>query len=93
MGYNFPKMSSMKILNIGPKSTQWLNSVGIFSITDLEKLGAVKVFKIVKSAYPHKVTLNLLYALQGALLDLPWNEIPHDIKEKINAQVMETYEK
>jgi hypothetical protein len=29
----------------------------------------------------------MLYALQGALLDLPWNELPADIIEKLQKEV------
>jgi DNA transformation protein len=51
------------------------------------ELGVVATYKRVKAAYPEKVSLNLLYALQAALLDLPWNELPPDIKEELKQQV------
>jgi DNA transformation protein len=49
-------------------------------------LGVVEAYKRVKAAYPEKVSLNLLYGLQAALLDLPWNELPPDIKEELKRQ-------
>jgi hypothetical protein len=73
--------------NMGPKSTEWLASVGIHSLDDVAKLGAVETYKLVKAAYPEKVSLNLLYGLQAALLDLPWNELPPDIKAELKKQV------
>lgn len=72
--------------NIGPKSKQWLASVGVHTLNDVVNLGVVATYKRVKAAYPEKVSLNLLYALQAALLDLPWNELPPDIKEELKQQ-------
>ena len=73
--------------NIGPKSRQWLASIGVHTLDDVVSLGVVGTYKRVKAAYPDKVSLNLLYALQAALLDLPWNELPPDIKEELKQQV------
>ncbi len=42
-----------------------------------------------KGGVPEKVTLNMLWGLQAALLDLPWNELPPDIKEELMKQVEE----
>ena len=76
--------------NMGPKSREWLASVGIHSLDDVSKLGVVETYRRVKAAYPEKVSLNLLYGLQAALLDLPWNELPPDIKEQLKRQVDES---
>ena len=73
--------------NIGPKSSAWLASVGVHTLDDVAKLGVVETYKCVKTAYPEKVSLNLLYGLQAALLDLPWNELPPDIKAELKRQV------
>jgi DNA transformation protein and related proteins len=75
------------VKNIGPKSEQWLADVGIHTLDDVVNLGVVETYKRVKAAYPEKVSLNLLYALQAALLDLPWNELPPDLKEELKQQV------
>ena len=73
--------------NMGPKSSEWLASVGIYTLDDVVKLGVVEAYRRVKAAYPDKVSLNLLYGLQAALLDLPWNELPLDIKDELKKQV------
>ena len=49
--------------NIGPKSKQWLASIGVHTLDDVASLGVVETYKRVKAAYPEKVSLNLLYAL------------------------------
>ena len=76
--------------NLGPKSSEWLASVGVFTLDDVAKLGVVETYKRVKAAYPEKVSLNLLWGLQAALLDLPWNELPPDIKSELRKQVEES---
>lgn len=73
--------------NVGPKSKHWLASVGVHTLDDVVNLGVVETYKRVKAAYPEKVSLNLLYGLQAALLDLPWNELPPDIKQELKQQV------
>jgi len=75
------------VKNIGPKSKQWLASVGVHTLDDVVSLGVVETYKRVKEAYPEKVSLNLLYALQAALLDLPWNDLPPDMKKELKQQV------
>jgi DNA transformation protein len=77
------------IKNMGPKSTEWLASVGLHSLDDVAELGPVEAYRRVKAAYPDKVSLNMLWGLQAALLDLPWNELPPDIKNQLRRQVEE----
>lgn len=64
-----------KLRNIGPKSAAWLRQVGVRTQEDLEQLGAVEAYMRVKRA-GFKPSLNLLYALEGALLDCHWQEVP-----------------
>jgi DNA transformation protein len=77
------------VRNLGPKSKQWLASIGVHTLDDVAKLGVVETYKRVKAAYPEKVSLNLLYGLQAVLLDIPWNELPPDIKFELKRQVEE----
>lgn len=75
--------------NMGPKSTAWLASIGVHTLDDVAALGVVETYRRVKAVYPEKVSLNLLYGLQAALLDIPWNELPQDIKEQLKKEVEE----
>jgi hypothetical protein len=56
----------------------------------LAEHGAVEAYKRARAAFPGRVTLNLLWGLQGAILGLPWNELPADMKEKLKAEAGET---
>jgi hypothetical protein len=76
-------------MNIGEKSARWLESVGIHSPDDFFDLGPLETFKRVKEAYPDLVSMNMLYVLQGAYMDLPWNELPEDIVEKLKKEFAE----
>ena len=72
--------------NLGPKSTSWLSAVGIKTLEDLAAVGAVEAYRRCRLAgYP--TSLNLLWALAGALLDIPWNELPPEVKEDLSRQV------
>ena len=68
-------MTAAKLRNIGPKSAAWLRQVGLRSRDDLAAVGAVEAFMRVKRA-GFKPSLNLLYALEGALLDCHWQDVP-----------------
>ncbi len=81
--------SLISLRNIGPKSAQWLKAVGIQTAEDLSEVGAVEAYHRTKEAFPDKVSLNMLYALQGALLDLPWNELPPDLEMNLRHEVGE----
>ena len=65
----------LKLRNIGPKSAAWLRQVGLRTHEDIATAGAVDAFMRVKRA-GFKPSLNMLYALEGALQDCHWQEIP-----------------
>jgi len=67
--------TSEKLRNIGPKSAAWLRQVGLRSREEIAGIGAVGAFMRVKRA-GFKPSLNLLYALEGALMDCHWQEVP-----------------
>ncbi len=64
-----------KLRNIGPKSAAWLRQVGLRSREDIAAAGPVAAFMKVRRA-GFKPSLNLLYALEGALHDVHWQEVP-----------------
>ena len=64
-----------KLRNIGPKSAAWLRQVGLRSLEDIAAVGTVDAFMKVRRA-GFKPSLNLLYALEGALNDCHWQEVP-----------------
>ena len=77
-----------QLKNLGPKSEQWLHLIGIKSKDALEKLGSVEAFIQIANRIP-EANLNLLYALEGALMNLDWRDVPEGVKEQLVIQVRE----
>ncbi|WP_457096800.1 TfoX/Sxy family protein [Lysobacter sp. P5_B9] len=75
-------MTAVKMRNIGPKSAAWLRQVGLRSLEDLTAVGTVEAFMRVKRA-GFKPGLNLLYAIEGALLDCHWQEVPEERRQQL----------
>ncbi len=64
-------------LNIGPKSHEMLAKAGIQSLADLQALGSVRAYLKTKAVWP-KVSLNLLWALEGALTERHWQVVAQE---------------
>ncbi|MDR2011820.1 MAG: TfoX/Sxy family protein [Rhodanobacter sp.] len=71
-----------KIRNIGPKSAVWLRQIGVRSREDLARIGPVDAFLKVKRA-GFRPSLNLLYALAGALADCHWTDLPKERRQEL----------
>ena len=81
-------MSAEKLRNIGPKSMAWLRQTGVRSLDDLKAVGSLAAYVRVKRA-GFKPSLNLLYALEGAILDCHWQEIPDERRSDLILQAGE----
>lgn len=73
-----------KLLNVGPKSAAWLRQIGIRSREQLVDAGALGAFVRIKRA-GFRPGLNLLYALEGAILDCHWREVPEARRSELLA--------
>ncbi|MCG7211671.1 TfoX/Sxy family protein [Paenibacillus mucilaginosus] len=78
-----------RIKNMGPKGSQWLESIGIKTREDLERVGSVEAYKRLKESIPG-VSILALYAMEAALWDLHWNALPEEIKASLQEQVGHT---
>lgn len=56
---------------LGPKSTAMLQAAGITTLAQLQALGSVQAYILVKRA-GCKPSLNLLWGLEGAITGEPW---------------------
>ncbi len=72
--------------NLGPASARWLAEAGIHAESELRVLGAVAAYRRVKHMSPREVTRLMLYALEGALRDVPWNALPEDVKTRLKRE-------
>lgn len=60
---------------LGPASRAMLAEAGIHTVDQLRTLGAVKAYAWTAAAAPGKASLNLLWALEGALSGRDWREV------------------
>lgn len=75
-------MSLVELQNIGPKSERMLAQVGIVTTVQLRRLGAVAAFLLVREA-GLKPSLNLLWALHGALTGTRWNQLTEKTRQQL----------
>jgi DNA transformation protein and related proteins len=68
--------------NLGPTSGAWLRDVGITTIAELERIGPVEAFRLVKEKQS-AASLNLLWALTAGLRDLDSRELTDETKETL----------
>lgn len=72
--------------NLGRTSAQWLHAAGIRDERTLREMGAVQAFRNVR-ARGFRPSLVLLYAIEGALLDVPWNQLDASHKARLREQL------
>ncbi len=72
----------LQLKNLGMASVNILRAIGINTYADLKRTGAVEAYKRIK-ARDINVSKVMLYALQGALLDIHWNDLSPDLKRRL----------
>lgn len=72
----------LKLKNLGMASVNILRAIGISSYADLKEIGAVNAYLKIKER-DINVSKVMLYALQGALMDVHWNDLPPDLKKQL----------
>ena len=68
--------------NIGKEMEAKLKSVDIMTAEELKKIGSEEAFVRLKFCYP-EVCLVHLYALEGAISDTEYNQLPEDLKQRL----------
>lgn len=72
----------LQLKNLGMASVNILRAIGINTYADLKRTGAVEAYRRIK-ARNINVSKVMLYALQGALLDVHWNDLAPDLKRQL----------
>jgi DNA transformation protein len=75
----------LSLKNLGNTSVNWLLSIGVHSRHELEQMGPVQAYNRIRER-GIKVSKVLLYALQGALLDIHWTELDTKLKHCLLAE-------
>jgi DNA transformation protein len=74
--------------NLGPKSADMLRAAGVTSLAELQALGAVRAYVRVKRQSP-RASLNLLWALEGALTGMDWKDVAREHRTSLLLAVEE----
>jgi DNA transformation protein and related proteins len=69
--------------NLGPVSVKWLEAVGVHTVDQLRALGAVEAYHRIAFSRSGDVSLNLLYALHGALTNVRWDQLPLEERQAL----------
>jgi DNA transformation protein len=64
--------------NLGVASARMLAEIGVTSPEILAELGALATYRRLRFRFGKRATTNFLYALQGALADIDWRDLPSD---------------
>ncbi|MCP8899235.1 TfoX/Sxy family protein [Gilvimarinus xylanilyticus] len=75
----------LQLKNLGMASVNILRAIGINNYQDLKTIGAVGAYQRIKER-DINVSKVMLYALQGALMDVHWNDLPPDMKAELVAE-------
>lgn len=75
----------LQLKNLGMASINILRAIGINTYTDLRHIGAVEAYRMIKARHIN-VSKVMLYALQGALMDVHWNELSPAMKAQLVAE-------
>ena len=66
----------------GNKTTEWLKSIGIDNIREVDRIGIIEVCSLLRKAgYP--VSLNMAYGLKADMMGTTWNRLPDTVKDEM----------
>lgn len=82
-------MNIADLKGIGPKFAERLIAIGIETYEQLDELGSVGAYLLLKDAFPDWTSLNALWGLHAALMEIDWRELPVEIKDQLLSEVEE----
>lgn len=71
-----------QLKNLGVASVNILHAIGIKTYADLKNMGPVEAYIRIKQRGIH-VSKVMLYALEGALLGIHWNDLEPGVKQRL----------
>ncbi len=76
-----------QLRNLGPQSARVLATVGLHTEADLLRLGALEAYRLVLTTSPFTPSANLLWALEAALLDVDWPDLPEQRRADLESEL------
>lgn len=86
---NLAHSELLELKNLGMATVNILQAIGISTYEDLAEMGAVKAYCKIKHRGIH-VSKVMLYALQGALMNVHWNDLAPELKSQLVEEVEQT---
>ena len=86
------KSELSRLTNIGLTIEKRLNEIGVYTRSDLERIGPAKAYQWICRNYPNQTipVCYYLYSLQGALLDIHWDNVPKKMKDQLKIEAKQT---
>jgi len=76
--------SISELANLGPQSEAWLNEIGVFSRADIERIGSIEIYRLIRErGVP--ASLNLVYAIEAMLIGEHWTRLSPQLKAELRA--------
>ena len=75
----------LRMRNLGPACAAWLEAAGIRSEAEIRRLGSVETFRRVAFSRSGDVSMNLLYALEGAIRGVRWDHLSPEDRAALRA--------
>lgn len=79
---NAAEKKLIELKNMGAASVNILNAIGVRTSVDLAALGSVQAYRRIRQRGIH-VSRAMLYAMEGALLDVPWKSLDPALKVQL----------
>ncbi len=74
------------LINLGRVSARQLAEIGVASEAELRKMGALAAYARLRHRFGRAITLNMLYALDGALRGVRWDNMPASDRAALRAK-------
>lgn len=84
---NLAHSELLELKNLGMASVNILQAIGIKTYEDLAEMGSVNAYCRIKNRGIH-VSKVMLYALEGALTDVHWNDLAPELKDQLVKNVL-----
>lgn len=79
-----------ELSNLGEKTEEWLNEIGIHSKSDIERIGSIEVYRLLRGrGIP--ASLNLVYAIEAMLIGEHWTKLSPKLKAELRAGIRELH--
>ena len=82
-----PPRRISELRGLGPTSEKLLARIDIYDEEQLRAIGAIEAFARIRMTSEFRVSLNLLYALEGALTGQDWRKLSQEQKQSLRNQL------